>query len=49
MLVRDTVRKEHIKYLKNKDIFSTVIGVGGGITPQGIQPHLGITFGLKIK
>jgi hypothetical protein len=49
LIIRDTVRTEHIKYLKNKNLFSLVGGGGYGLTPLGFLPHLGITFGIKIK
>lgn len=49
LLIRDTIRQEHIKYLKDKSIFSTVIGTSVGVTPKGIQPSFGVTFGIRIK
>ena len=49
LLVRDTVRQNHIQYLKNNNKFSLVVGPGIHATPVGIQPGFGITFGLKIK
>lgn len=49
LLVRDTLRQEHIQYLKNNNKFSLVVGPGIHATPVGIQPGFGITFGLKIK
>jgi hypothetical protein len=49
LLVRDTLRQEHIQYLKNNNKFSLVVGPGIHATPAGIQPGFGITFGLKIK
>jgi len=49
LLIRDTVRQDHITYIKNNNKFSLVIGPGVGITPQGVQPHLAVTFGIRIK
>ena len=49
LLVRDTVRQNHIQYLKNNNKFSLVVGPGIHATPAGIKPGFGITFGLKIK
>lgn len=49
LLVRDTVRQQHIQYLKNNNKFSLVVGPGLQVTPAGIQPGFGVTFGFKIK
>lgn len=49
LLVRDTVRQNHIQYLQSKNKFSLIAGPTLSLTPQGIQPGIGISFGLKIK
>jgi hypothetical protein len=49
MLVRDTVRVKHIQYLQARNKFSLIAGPTLSFTPQGIQPGVGIAFGIKIK
>lgn len=49
LLVRDTVRVKHIQYLQSRNKFSLIAGPTLSFTPQGIQPGVGIAFGLKIK
>jgi hypothetical protein len=49
MLVRDTFRQEHIQYLKNKNNFFFGAGPALSLTPQGIQPGVGLFFGIKLK
>jgi hypothetical protein len=49
LLVRDTVRVKHIQYLQARNKFSLIAGPTLSFTPQGIQPGVGIAFGLKIK
>jgi hypothetical protein len=49
LLVRDTVRVKHIQYLQARNRFSLIAGPTMSFTPQGIQPGVGIAFGIKIK
>jgi hypothetical protein len=49
LLVRDTVRQNHIQYLQSKNKFSLIAGPTLSLTPQGIQPGIGISFGFKLK
>jgi hypothetical protein len=49
MLVRDTIRVKHIQYLQARNKFSLIAGPTLSFTPQGIQPGVGIAFGIKIK
>jgi hypothetical protein len=49
LLVRDTVRINHIHYLDKKSKFSLIVGPTLSLTPQGIQPGIGISFGIKLK
>lgn len=50
--VQDTIIKLQDKIITIKakqNLFNTVIGGGVGYTPHGVQPFIGITFGIKIK
>ena len=49
LLVRDTVRVKHIQYLQARNKFSLIAGPTMSFTPQGIQPGIGVAFGIKIK
>jgi len=49
LLVRDTVRVKHIQYLQARNKFSLIAGPTLSFTPQGIQPGIGVAFGIKIK
>jgi hypothetical protein len=49
MLVRDTIRVKHIQYLQARNKFSLIAGPTLSFTPQGLQPGVGIAFGIKIK
>jgi hypothetical protein len=49
LLVRDTVRVKHIQYLQARNKFSLIAGPTLSFTPQGLQPGVGIAFGIKIK
>lgn len=49
LLVRDTVRVKHIQYLQARNKFSLIAGPTLSFTPQGLQPGVGISFGIKIK
>ena len=49
LLVRDTIRVKHIQYLQSRNRFSLIAGPTLSFTPQGIQPGIGISFGIKLK
>lgn len=49
LLVRDTIRVKHIQYLQARNRFSLIAGPTLSFTPQGIQPGIGLSFGIKLK